>query len=42
MRRFFLIFIVLDNGKGIPQNVINKTFQPFFTNKPTGEGTGLV
>jgi signal transduction histidine kinase len=33
--------IVNDNGNGIPQNIIDKIFQPFFTTKPTGEGTGL-
>jgi signal transduction histidine kinase len=33
--------IVKDNGDGIPQNVIEKIFQPFFTTKPTGSGTGL-
>ena len=33
--------IVKDNGNGIPQKVIDKIFQPFFTTKPTGEGTGL-
>jgi signal transduction histidine kinase len=32
---------VTDNGKGIPKKVIDKIFQPFFTTKPTGEGTGL-
>ncbi len=32
---------VSDNGGGIPQNIIDKIFQPFFTTKPTGEGTGL-
>jgi signal transduction histidine kinase len=32
---------VKDNGAGIPENVKNKIFQPFFTTKPTGEGTGL-
>jgi two-component system, NtrC family, sensor kinase len=32
---------VQDNGDGIPANVINKIFQPFFTTKPAGEGTGL-
>jgi len=33
--------IVKDNGNGIPQNAIDKIFQPFFTTKPTGQGTGL-
>jgi signal transduction histidine kinase len=32
---------VSDNGNGIPQNIVDKIFQPFFTTKPTGEGTGL-
>ena len=30
-----------DNGSGISQKIINKIFQPFFTTKPTGQGTGL-
>ncbi len=32
---------VRDNGNGISQKIIDKIFQPFFTTKPTGEGTGL-
>lgn len=32
---------VADNGMGIPPKVMEKIFQPFFTTKPTGEGTGL-
>lgn len=36
-----IIITVRDNGMGIPQKVIDKIFQPFFSTKPTGEGTGL-
>ncbi len=32
---------VRDNGNGIPENVLDKIFQPFFTTKPTRQGTGL-
>jgi two-component system, NtrC family, sensor kinase len=32
---------VRDNGNGMPQKVVDKIFQPFFTTKPTGQGTGL-
>ena len=36
-----VVLAVKDNGNGIPQKVVDKIFQPFFTTKPTGEGTGL-
>ncbi|MEJ7609845.1 MAG: ATP-binding protein [Ferruginibacter sp.] len=36
-----VLISVKDNGNGIPQKVLDKIFQPFFTTKPTGEGTGL-
>ncbi len=32
---------IADNGNGIPKDIIDKIYQPFFTTKPTGEGTGL-
>ena len=36
-----VILTVSDNGPGIPEHVRDKIFQPFFTTKPTGSGTGL-
>ena len=36
-----ILITVKDNGNGIPQKIIDKIFQPFFTTKPTGQGTGL-
>jgi len=36
-----VVITVKDNGNGIPKDIIDKIFQPFFTTKPTGKGTGL-
>jgi two-component system NtrC family sensor kinase len=36
-----VLISVKDNGNGIPKKVLGKIFQPFFTTKPTGQGTGL-
>ncbi len=37
----FIEISIKDNGNGIPENIMEKIFQPFFTTKPTGQGTGL-
>ncbi|GAB3713791.1 sensor histidine kinase [Spirosoma flavus] len=37
----YVVIWVRDNGIGIPESIKAKVFQPFFTTKPTGEGTGL-
>jgi signal transduction histidine kinase len=37
----YIVLSVSDNGNGIPEAIRGKIFQPFFTTKPTGEGTGL-
>jgi signal transduction histidine kinase len=36
-----VLICIKDNGNGIPQRILDKIFQPFFTTKPTGQGTGL-
>ncbi len=36
-----VIISIKDNGNGIPDHALKKIFQPFFTTKPTGQGTGL-
>ncbi|HYK46024.1 MAG TPA: two-component regulator propeller domain-containing protein, partial [Parafilimonas sp.] len=36
-----ILISITDNGPGMQQNIVDKIFQPFFTTKPTGEGTGL-
>ncbi|HWD86758.1 MAG TPA: ATP-binding protein [Mucilaginibacter sp.] len=37
----FVLIKIRDNGGGIPEHIREKIMQPFFTTKPTGEGTGL-
>ncbi len=37
----WIAIYIADNGPGIPQNVRNKIFDPFYTTKPVGKGTGL-
>jgi signal transduction histidine kinase len=37
----FVQIRVVDSGKGIPKEHINRVFEPFFTTKGTGKGTGL-
>ncbi|HRG09559.1 MAG TPA: HAMP domain-containing sensor histidine kinase, partial [Cyclobacteriaceae bacterium] len=36
-----VVIQVQDNGNGIPESITQKIFQPFFTTKPAGQGTGL-
>ena len=36
-----VLITVKDNGNGIPKAAMDKIFQPFFTTKPSGQGTGL-
>ncbi len=36
-----ILISITDNGNGIPEDLVAKIFQPFFTTKPTGQGTGL-
>jgi signal transduction histidine kinase len=37
----FIVVRVIDDGKGIPNDIVNRIFDPFFTTKPVGKGTGL-
>lgn len=37
----WVVVSITDSGKGIPENEIDKIFDPFFSTKPTGEGTGI-
>ncbi|MEJ0054457.1 MAG: ATP-binding protein [Bacteroidota bacterium] len=39
--REFIIVRIIDNGPGIPKDIVDKIFDPFFTTKPVGKGTGL-
>lgn len=42
LRCFYCVFITIsDNANGNPQKVLDKIFEPLFSTKPTGEGTGL-
>ena len=41
LKNDLVMIIVKDNGNGIPDTIKDKIMQPFFTTKPTGEGTGL-
>ena len=40
-KKNYIQILVQDNGTGIPNSITERIFQPFFTTKPTGEGTGL-
>jgi signal transduction histidine kinase len=42
LNNHFCVFLgIKSNGNGIPESIKQKIFQPFFTTKPTGQGTGL-
>lgn len=40
-KKNYIQILIRDNGLGIPKEIVERIFQPFFTTKPTGEGTGL-